>query len=124
MYKASYWIKKLQLKPHPEGGFYSRVYKSDEIWYFHSGASVVLHMISDEEKYIKVTIGNKERDAHLQYLVKAGTIFGAEVVKKESFSLISCMVSPGFDFDDFKLFSTNYLIQKYPQYTNLIKQFT
>ena len=159
MYKASYWIKKLQLKPHPEGGFYRRIYKSDktftikssldrplftsiyyllqsgskskfhqiksdEIWYFHAGASIVLHMVSEEGEYNKVIIGNQEKNAHLQYLVKTGTIFGAEILEKESYSLLSCMVSPGFDFDDFKLFSTTDLIQKYPQYTNIIKQFT
>ncbi|MCK5456611.1 MAG: cupin domain-containing protein, partial [Melioribacteraceae bacterium] len=29
--KTKQWISKLNLKPHPEGGFYSEVYRSDEI---------------------------------------------------------------------------------------------
>jgi len=29
MKKAEYWIKKLQLKPHPEGGFFKEIYRSE-----------------------------------------------------------------------------------------------
>ena len=29
-YDASYWIEKLQLKPHPEGGYYAETYRSNE----------------------------------------------------------------------------------------------
>ncbi|MDA3861074.1 MAG: cupin domain-containing protein [Melioribacteraceae bacterium] len=31
MNKSKQWISKLNLKPHPEGGYYSEVYRSDEI---------------------------------------------------------------------------------------------
>ncbi len=31
MKKSKQWISKLNLQPHPEGGFYSEVYRSDEI---------------------------------------------------------------------------------------------
>ncbi|MEM6766581.1 MAG: cupin domain-containing protein [Bacteroidota bacterium] len=30
MKKAAYWISRLALKPHPEGGYYKQVYKSSE----------------------------------------------------------------------------------------------
>jgi len=28
---ANYWIKKLNLEPHPEGGFYRQTYKADQV---------------------------------------------------------------------------------------------
>ncbi|MGA2901607.1 MAG: cupin domain-containing protein [Candidatus Acidiferrales bacterium] len=28
---ANYWIKKLKLEPHPEGGFYRQTYKADQV---------------------------------------------------------------------------------------------
>ena len=31
MIKSKQWISKLNLQPHPEGGYYSEVYRSDEI---------------------------------------------------------------------------------------------
>ena len=31
MEKAGYWIEKLQLKEHPEGGYFREVYRSDEV---------------------------------------------------------------------------------------------
>lgn len=29
--KSQHWISKLNLNPHPEGGFYSEIYRSDEV---------------------------------------------------------------------------------------------
>ncbi len=31
MYSPDYWIDKLQLKKHPEGGHYREIYRSDEV---------------------------------------------------------------------------------------------
>ena len=31
MKDTKYWVEKLKLKPHPEGGFYREIYRSDEI---------------------------------------------------------------------------------------------
>jgi predicted cupin superfamily sugar epimerase len=39
-----------------------------------------------------------------------------------SFSLVSCMVSPGFDFRDFVLFEENELISMYPNHAEIIKK--
>ena len=88
MYTGKYFIEKLGLKEHPEGGYYSEclkssdiidahsvdaafggdrrlwtsIYfllkdrevsrfhriKSDEIWYYHSGTPLVIHIITKE----------------------------------------------------------------------------
>src|ERR1700756_2735484 len=78
---AAYWINRLKLQPHPEGGYYTEVFRSeqlvkrldktdikqactsiyyllegkdfsgfhrigsDEIWYFHKGVPLLIHVI-------------------------------------------------------------------------------
>lgn len=148
------WIKALEMKDHPEGGYFSEVERSqnkiiidgkerslftsiyfllekenpshfhrltaDEIWYYHYGQPLTVHMISPDGIYSKVTLGlDVTSDQVLQYCVPKGTIFGSTV--EDGFSLVSCMVSPGFEFKDFELFSYNELIEQYPEYKKIIR---
>ena len=38
-------------------------------------------------------------------------------------TIVGCTVSPGFDFEDFKLFSDSELIEKFPSHESHIKSF-
>ncbi|MFL6561911.1 MAG: cupin domain-containing protein, partial [Bacillus sp. (in: firmicutes)] len=42
------------------------------------------------------------------------------VMEKDTYSLVGCMVSPGFEFQDFELFTQNDLLLKYPQHEEVI----
>ncbi|MCR8969786.1 cupin domain-containing protein [Facklamia sp. 7083-14-GEN3] len=96
---------------------------ADEIWYYHHGQPLTVHMISPEGNYTQVTLGLDLANGHvLQYRVPKGTIFGSTV--EEGFSLVSCMVSPGFEFDDFELFTYNELVEQYPEHEEIIKILT
>lgn len=164
METADYWIKHLNLKPHPEGGFYSEVFrssinissnelpygytgdrrvatsiyfmlrsediskmhrlKSDELWYFHSGASVRIYIIDHEgKKHVKFLGPKPENGESFCVRIPAGNIFAAEVTKANTHSLMSCVVAPGFDFDDFEMFEKDDLIQAYPKHTELFERF-
>lgn len=93
---------------------------ADEIWYYHYGQPLTVHMILPDGAYSKVTLGLDIASGQvLQYRVPKGTIFGSTV--ENGYSLVSCMVSPGFEFDDFELFSYNELIEQYPEYEKIIK---
>ncbi|WP_346354771.1 cupin domain-containing protein [Azotosporobacter soli] len=97
--------------------------KSDEIWFFHDGSPLLIHMIDSAGVLRSVKLGLDVANGQLpQVLVPAGTIFGAEVAEKDSFGLVSCMVSPGFDYKDFQLCSYQELAEKYPKYLDLIKR--
>jgi uncharacterized protein len=97
--------------------------KSDEIWFFHDGSPLLIHMINQAGELQSVRLGLSVANGELpQVLVPAGTIFGAEVAEKDSFGLVSCMVSPGFDYKDFELCSYQELAKKYPNYLDLIKR--
>ena len=96
---------------------------SDEIWFYHDGSPLVLHMISPEGTLTSVRLGlDVKRGEQPQVLVPAQTIFGAEVAEKGSFGLVSCMVSPGFDYRDFRLCSYEELMRQYPDYSGVIER--
>ncbi|MBY0425540.1 MAG: cupin domain-containing protein [Cytophagales bacterium] len=159
----AYWIEKLGLKAHPEGGYYQEVYrsseqvsvlperyqsprsfgtsiyfllgsedrsafhrlKSDEIWFFHSGSPVTIHIIHPdgrrEDKHLGMDMDNHQFP---QVLIPKNTWFAAQVAEGNSYVLVSCTVHPGFEFADFELANRWELIRKYPNHQELIERFT
>jgi len=97
--------------------------KQDEIWHFYKGSPLIIHMISETGRYSKVILNNMFQEGeHLQYVVKGGVWFAAEVIDPDSYTLVGCTVAPGFDFDDFELPSQNQLLEKFPQHQKLINR--
>ncbi len=95
--------------------------KSDELWYFHGGSSLSVHVIDENGEYQELKLGlNLEQGEVPQVLVKKNTIFGSSVKENDTYSLVGCMVSPGFDFQDFELFTQADLLEKYPQHEEII----
>jgi predicted cupin superfamily sugar epimerase len=162
---AAYWIRKLGLEAHPEGGYYRQTYKadlilakaslpaeftaaraastaiyfllegeefsafhrlrSDEIWHFYVGASLVVHVIDEDGRYSEIFLGNDpEAGGVLQAVVKAGCWFGSRVRDGKSFALVGCTVAPGFDFEDFEMAKREELARSYPQYRGVIQELT
>lgn len=98
---------------------------ADEIWYFHAGAPLTVHMISPEGDYQAVTIGPDPRKGErLQFTVPAGYIFGSTVDTAGAYALVSCMVAPGFEFEDFELFHREDLLAQYPDHHDIIMRLT
>lgn len=98
--------------------------RSDELWYFHSGNAIKIIMIDQEgQKHTKFLGSRVEKAEHLQVLIPAGTIFGAEVMEPDSYGLCGCMVAPGFEFADFEVFEKDDLIQAYPKHVDVINKF-
>ena len=82
-------------------------------------------MITAEGDYQQVTLGTDvEQGQVLQAVVPKGTIFGSTVEDSDSYSLVSCMVSPGFEYDDFELFKRADLPNQYPDYADIIHRLT
>ena len=98
--------------------------KSDEIWFFHEGSSLIVHTLS-EEGYKENRVGlNLLQGETPQFLVEKETIFGSTVAEEDSYSLVSCVVAPGFDFQDFELFSSEQLEVLYPDDNDIISRLT
>lgn len=153
MVDAEYYIKQLGLEPHPEGGYfkstfaseesvssrklYTSIYfllgaddvshfhrlKSDELWYFHGGSSLLVHVIDEDGNYVVHKVGlDIENGETPQVLVPKNSIFGSSVMENGSFSLVGCMVAPGFEYEDFELFTQSELLDKYPQHEQIIRK--
>ncbi len=160
-------IETLQLVPHPEGGYYKRIFASsreitfpdditgrsktrysgtainylleskdfsawhkitsDEVWFFHRGSAITIHTINPKTKaYNTVILGDplEVENARFQHAIKAGTWFAATVNESNSYALVSCAVSPGFDFADFTLANREDLIAEFPEHSAIINRLT
>ncbi len=99
--------------------------KSDEMWYYHSGSPLIVHSIDDQGVYKEQKVGINFSEGEIpQYLVPKNTIFGSTVLEKDSYSLVSCSVSPGFDFEDFELFKQSDLLEQFPLHHKIISKLT
>lgn len=99
---------------------------SDESWQYCSGSSLTLYIIESDAKLKKVLIGNPYIDdnAVFHYTVRNGLWFCAVPNDADNYTLVTCSVSPGFDFADWKLAERAALLFEYPEYSDLIEQFT
>jgi len=80
-------------------------------------------VIDEAGKYMEHKLGlDIEKGELPQVLVPRNSIFGSSVADNGAFSLVGCMVSPGFDFEDFELFTQIDLIEKYPEHEQIIRK--
>lgn len=100
--------------------------RNDEIWHFYLGSPMIIYILSDEQLPTIVKLGNNLEDDKccLHYIVRENSWFCAEVDDKESFSLVGCTVSPGFDFADFEMGKKSELLALYPQHESIIEKFS
>ncbi len=99
--------------------------KQDEIWHYYQGSPLYVHVIDHNGEYKRYVVGiNLDQGALPQLVVPAGCWFASSVKDANSYSLVGCTVSPGFDFEDFELAERKSLVQEYPKYNEVITQFT
>jgi predicted cupin superfamily sugar epimerase len=99
--------------------------KSDEIWYFHDGSALSVHTLDKTNGHQIHKVGlDLSKGESPQFLVPANTIFGSSLDEENAFSLVSCTVAPGFDFADFELFDTSYLLNQFPGNEGIILKMT
>lgn len=97
---------------------------SDEMWFFHSGTALDIHCIVDGQlKTIRLG-SDVSKGEVMQTVIPAYTWFAAQIVDLSLYSLLSCVVAPGFDFKDFELASRNQLVSEFPNLKSIITDFT
>ena len=158
---ATYWVNKLNLNEHPEGGYFvetatsektiispeyngircafTAIYyllvgeqfssfhtmRSDELWHFCTGSTLTLHIIETDGELDEIRLGqNVDNGEKFQAVVKSGSWFGASVDDTTSYSLVGCIVSPGFDYQDWRLGDAEALIKLYPWHKSTIEKYT
>lgn len=110
-----------------ESGDFSSLHRldSDEQWFHIDGCALTIHSIDPNGNYSKHHIGKHLDSGELPYaVVPHGNWFGGTVDDSESFSLVGCVVAPGFDFDDFELARREELTRLFPQHKRIIEILT
>lgn len=99
--------------------------KSDELWLFHAGTTLAIHMLSQNDHYQHYRLGSDlDAGASFQAAVPAGCWFGAEVAGDGNYALVSCTVAPGFDFADFEMADRDDLMRLFSSHSGIIRQLT
>lgn len=102
---------------------------SDELWFHHAGLPLEVHMFPPTGEPLQFTLGSDPlKDEVLQGCVPAECWFGAchnpDLLLSEGYSLVSCVVAPGFDFRDFSFAEKEHLLASWPEYGDLIGRLT
>lgn len=92
---------------------------SDEIWYFHKGQPLIIHVIQKDDTLISHELSD-EGTGSFSVIVQAGLWFAAELKVSKGFALVSCAVAPGFDFSEFEMAKREELVLQYPQHEALL----
>lgn len=83
------------------------------------------------DSYKCVTVGQTgmgegdDSPIRLQYTVPRLAIFGSTLSKRHrtaGYTLVSCVVAPGFSFDDFEVFTKKQLMEICPQHQQIIDE--
>ncbi|HMO51649.1 MAG TPA: cupin domain-containing protein [Kiritimatiellia bacterium] len=99
--------------------------RSDEIWHYHAGDAVDLHLLHADGSRNTLRVGaDLAAGERPQAVIPAGCWFGARVTRPDGFTLIGCTVAPGFDFADFELADRTALTAAYPGHRDFITAFT
>lgn len=97
--------------------------KSDEIWHFYQGGPMQVHQISPEGEYSKVVLGFDiaagQAPAHV---VPAGHWLASEPCHDSGFSLVGCTVSPGFEFSDLEMATSDQMVSLCKDRERLVKR--
>lgn len=125
-------ITQLKLTPHPEGGYFRETFRdpvtvagrsvgtailfllksgevsrwhrvdATEIWHFHAGAALELGLAEEDGAAQKHILGNDIHRGELpQRIVPTG--WWQQARSRGEWTLVSCRVSPGFEFSGFEM---------------------
>ncbi len=111
---------------------------SDELWVFQGGLPLELVTLSPGGELETRVLGDPAEgtreaggvSATPQALAPAGSWQGARLAggphlpASRAWALVSCIVSPGFEYEDFELGERDALLAAYPQHAEIVTAFT
>ena len=104
-----------------EVGCWRRI-RSDETFHFYTGSDLWIYIFNENGELQKIALGNSEQNeaAYLQWTILAHTWFALEVSQPNSYSLVACSVTPGFDYEDYEILDKAMMLKKIPHQEELI----
>ena len=117
--KALHLVRTLDLKPHPEGGWYRETFRDEatgewhrvtdaaEVWHWYGGAPLVITISQNGHDASAHRLGpDVEAGERPQFVVPAGCWQTATSLGE--YTLVGCTVAPGFDFASFEMAPENW----------------
>jgi predicted cupin superfamily sugar epimerase len=98
---------------------------ADEIFHFYLGDPVLMLKLHPDGRAEEIILGREiDKGQFVQIVVPAGTWQGCLLREGGSFALLGTTVAPGFDFSDYEAGDRKTLLEKYPEYKELIEKLT
>lgn len=89
---------------------------SDEIWLFHQGEPIEMYIITKDGNLQTKVLGNAfDKGEEPQITILANTWFAAKIKSGTAFAFVSCVVAPGFDFEDYQIGDKHELAKLFPK---------
>ncbi|MDO4178895.1 MAG: cupin domain-containing protein [Phascolarctobacterium sp.] len=96
----------------------------EEIWYYHQGCGLSIKLINSSGQLVTKKLGVH---AHLgeapMVIIPKGSVFAAENLDKEGYTLVSCVTIPKFLYTGFKLFTYAEFVSRFPQLRDVDKKY-
>lgn len=97
----------------------------EEVWYYHEGCGIRLYFLEEDGSVKQVLLGQDlAKGQRPMVIIPAGKIFAAENIDSGSYTLISCMTTPKFKYQGWRLVGQAELLKRSPKQQALIKRLT
>lgn len=133
------------LTPHEEGGSFSEVYTApfeadgramsgriyfllnpgeishfheidcDELWFYHAGCGMRITLLGNDGRRELLLGSDTEKGQRAMAVIPAGAVFAAENLEADGFTFISCVTTPQFTYQGFRLVSREELRERFPR---------
>ena len=133
------------LEKHPEGGWFSESYTApfeheerslagsiyflldrddishfhqidcDEVWYYHEGCGLKIYSIYEGKLDVFLLGPEDEKGERAMVVIPKGAVFAAENIDKDGYTFISCITTPKFSYDGFRLVNREEIKDIYPK---------
>jgi len=109
--------------------------RSDEVWFYHAGSRAEMVMLEPDPR-MSASDGERRSPSrmlgqeHPHILVPEGTWLGVRVAPGQAaggcpdWTLASCVVTPGFEYEDFELADREKLLREFPEEAEVIRALT
>lgn len=99
--------------------------QTDEIFHFYAGDPVEMLQLFEDGTGKIIKIGNEIEKGYLpQIVVPKNTWQGTRLISGGEYALFGTTVAPGFEFEDFIPHDKEFLLKKYPLFTEMINRLT
>ena len=77
----------------------------DELWFYHAGCGLRLTMLGDGGRRELLLGADAEKGQRAMAVIPAGTVFAAENLEPDGFTFLSCVTTPRYVEQGFRLVS-------------------